>query len=200
MPLSSVLLFDLGGVLIENATFESLDRLLPQHLHASVLKQRWLASPSVRRFELGTIPPDEFAASFIAEWELSLTPQTFLHEFTSWPRGFYPGARETLRFLRQRYRIGCLSNCNVLHWEKFGGFENDFDFALSSHIVGAIKPDDEAFMQAIEACGVEPTKIYFFDDSAGNVDTASRLGIRSFHVDGFAPLLDTLHSEGLVAD
>lgn len=199
MSTPSFLLFDLGGVLIENSTFQSLNELLPERRDITALKHQWLASSAVRRFELGETAPGEFAVSFIAEWGLRLTPEAFLKEFTSWPTGYYPMARDALRALRKRYRVGCLSNCNVLHWEKFGGFEDDFDIAISSHLLGAIKPDDEAFVLALGACGVEPSRVYFFDDSAGNVQAAGRLGIRSFHVEGTASLLDVLRSEGLLA-
>jgi len=195
----SLLLFDLGGVLIENSTFDSLNRLLPEPLDTFLLKDRWLGSLAVRRFELGEIAPVEFAAAFITEWGIRLTTEAFLTEFTSWPSGFYPRAQETLRTLRQQYRIGCLSNSNVLHWEKFGGFEDDFDITISSHRLGAIKPDDDAFARALDTCGVEPSAVYFFDDSLGNVQAANRFGIRAFHIDGITPLLNVLHTENLLS-
>jgi glucose-1-phosphatase len=198
MRTPSLLLFDLGGVLIENATFERLNLLVPEPLDIATLKDRWLASSAVRRFELGEMSPPEFAVAFIAEWDLRLAPPAFLQEFTSWPTRFYPGAREALRALRQQYRVACLSNSNVLHWAKFNGFKDDFDVAISSHRLGAIKPDDEAFVRALGACGVDASAACFFDDSVGNVQAANRLGIRAFQVDGFAPLLKVLHAEGLL--
>jgi putative hydrolase of the HAD superfamily len=188
----SLLLFDLGGVLIENSTFDSLKCLLPAPLDAHALKNKGLDSSAVRRFELGEISPIEFSVSFIAEWDISLAPDDFLEKFTSWPIGFYPDAREALYFLRQRYRVGCLSNSNVLHWKKFDGFKDDFDIAISSHQLGAIKPDDEAFIRTLAVCDVEPSAVYFFDDSAGNIRSANRLGIRAFHVDGIGQLLKIL--------
>ncbi len=194
----ALLLFDLGGVLLENAVFERLRELLPGRQDPGALKERWLASTAVRRFELGEIDPDAFADAFLAEWDVGLSPAAFLAEFWSWPSAFYPQARPMLRALRQRYRVGCLSNSNVLHWQKFGGFEDDFDVALSSHRLGAIKPDEAAFVRALRACDVDAGEVCFFDDSMRNVDTARRLGIRAFHVEGVAPLLRVLRSEGLL--
>lgn len=198
MSRPSLLLFDLGGVLIENATFANLARLLPEPMDTVALKDRWLASSAIRRFELGEVSPQAFAELFIDEWKIPLAPGVFLEEFASWPTGFHPEARLTLRVLRQRYRAGCLSNCNVLHWAKFDGFKEDFDFALSSHLLGATKPDDEAFIRALAACGAEPSSVYFFDDAVRNVEAARRLGIRSFHVDGFDSLLRVLRAELLL--
>ena len=193
-----LLLFDLGGVLIENNVFESLARLLPESVDSSTLKNRWLASAAVRQFELGDLSPEDFAELFLSEWGLPLTPDAFLREFLSWPSGFYPGAREMLRDLRNRYRVGCLSNSNVLHWEKFGGFRDDFDVALSSHRLGAIKPDDKVFVRTLAVCNVEPSGVWFFDDSLANVRAAERLGLRAFHVEGFSRVLNTLRNEGLL--
>lgn len=191
----SLLLFDLGGVLIENSTFKRLNHLMGEPKDFVALKHLWLTSPSVRRFELGDGSPYEFAVSFIAEWSICLSPEAFLEEFYSWPSGFYPEARNTLHSLRQKYRVGCLSNSNVLHWEKFGGFKDDFDIAISSHQLGAIKPDNEAFLKALETCSAKPSEVFFFDDSTANIYAAKSLGIKSFHVDGFDSLLNVLREE-----
>jgi len=199
METPSLLLFDLGGVLLENATFESLSRLLPEPANLVTVKDRWLASPTVRRFELGKMPADQFAEAFIDEWKIRLTPDAFLKEFESWPNGFYPRAAETLSTLRGRYRVGCLSNSNVVHWERFGGFNDHFDIALSSHQLGAIKPDDDAYLRALRQCGAAPSATWFFDDQPVNVETAQRLGIRAYHVEGMTDLLRVLQSEGLLA-
>jgi len=123
--------------------------LLPKSLDQNEIKHRWLLSTSVRQLELGEISPDRFAKAFIEEWELRLTPNEFLKGFSSWPSGLYPGADEVLRTLRRKYRIGCLSNSNIVHWEKFKGFSDYFDIALSSHLMGLIKPDEEAFSKAL---------------------------------------------------
>jgi len=191
------LLFDLGGVLIESTVFENLNRLLAESLDAASIKRRWLYSASVRLFELGEISAEEFAERFIAEWQLDLSETAFLMEFASWPRAFFPGAKQTLRELRKNHRLACLSNSNPLHWGRFGDFDADFDVALFSHQLGVIKPDPEAFVLALDKCGVEPAAVYFYDDCAANVDTALSLGIKGFQVDGFESLQQLLRSQGL---
>lgn len=199
MKTPSLLLFDLGGVLIENAGYAKLNSLLaePYDDHMNI-KERWLFSPSIRRFELGLSSPLEFAAEFIAEWEIALTAEAFLEEFVTWPRNFYPEALETIAILKQSYRVACLSNSNEPHWDRFNGFLDVFEPALSSHLIGAIKPDPEAFLLAIEACGVKADEIYFFDDLAANVETAEKLGIKAFQVEGFNDLKQILLTQGLL--
>ncbi len=194
----ALLLFDLGGVLLENTAFDALNRLTSSVSNVNEFKERWLRSPAVRCFELGHSAPHEFAAAFLDEWQVTLTPENFLREFTAWPRGFYPGAQDLLATLRKDFRIACLSNSNELHWARFGGFQGIFDTALSSHCLGVIKPDESAFLRALEICAVDPAQVWFFDDSLSNVRSAERLGLRAFHVEGFVQLKGVLTAQALV--
>jgi HAD superfamily hydrolase (TIGR01509 family) len=191
------LLFDLGGVLIENVGFDHIKRWMPEVVDTPVLKQRWLASPHVRAFELGQIAAAEFAIRLVDDYQLRCSPQEFLEEFTLWPRGFYDGALELMRTLRERHRIGCLTNSNALHWARFGAFANEFDVALSSHLTGVIKPDAECFRRTIEACGVPASQIVFFDDSMPNVIGAREAGLQAWHVNGLNETRSALRSMSL---
>lgn len=134
---------------IENIGFERLARLLPEPIGLDALKQRWLAAPCVRRFELGLVEPHAFARALVDDWQLACTADAFLDEFSPGPKGFYPGALDLLVRLRRRHRIGCLTNSNALHGAQFDGFDGLFDVALSSHRIGRIKPDRACFELAI---------------------------------------------------
>ncbi len=198
MRFPSLLLFDLGGVLIESAVFEHLNELLPMPIENTALKEQWLHSPAVQLFERGECSPEAFAEHFIAEWGLTITSQAFLEGFAIWPRQFFPGAREIIRDLRTNYRVGCLSNSNPLHWQRFEGIEQEFDITLLSHRLGAVKPDQDIFVKALRECNADPADIYFFDDCSANVNAAQNLGISAFHVDGFESLKDVIKTQGLM--
>lgn len=198
MDKTPLLLFDLGGVLIENRTFPRLKALLDRPADEDTLKRRWLDSPAVSGFEHGRLTPAEFATEFLAEWNLQLAPGDFLEEFGGWPAWYYPGAREALRQLAGRHRLACLSNSNELHWARYDGFAEFFDPALSSHLLGVMKPDPRAFRLAVEHCGVPAGDILFFDDLPANVEAAREEGMRAFHVEGFRELEAVLRAEGLV--
>lgn len=186
MTQSSVLLFDLGGVLVETSGFERLNALLASPMELSALQNQWLTSAAVRRFELGLSAPDEFAQCLVSEWDLACQPVDFLAEFVTWPKGLYPGVKQLLAQLRQRYRVVCLSNSNVLHWARLDGVLEHFHLALSSHLLGVIKPDPACFSRVLRECGVAAAEVAFFDDALANVASARALGIRGFHVSGFA--------------
>lgn len=193
----ALLLFDLGGVLLESTGHERLCQLAGVNMPVDEYRERWLRSPAVCRFESGGSTPDEFAAQFIDEWQLSLTRSAFLHEFTHWPRDIHAGVRKRVLGLRAHCRTACLSNSNELHWQRFGRFEGLFDVALSSHELGVLKPQPAAFTRALEILDVSPGDVMFFDDSRSNVDSAARVGLRAFQVEGFNALDRLLAAHGL---
>ncbi|MBN1630167.1 MAG: HAD-IA family hydrolase [Thermoleophilia bacterium] len=204
MKRTSVLLFDLGGCLVDTAGLDWLRSLLSDAapgdaaLDGQSIRDRWLRSPAVRSFELGRISPEAFAERFIAEWRLPTTPPAFLSDLSQWIRQPYDGAADLITRLRETHHVSCLSNCNELHWGKVAGFVEGFDSAFSSHLMGAIKPDKEAFEVVMETLHVEPDDIRFFDDSRANVEAAERLGISGFLVDGLADVRAALTAEGLL--
>ena len=71
-----VMLFDLGGVLVESSLLERLHAYLPALLTIDELKSKWLESSIVRSFEKGACTPTVFASTLVNEWRLSLTPRS----------------------------------------------------------------------------------------------------------------------------
>lgn len=186
-----VLLFDLGGVLVESTGHAALKRLLP-HLEQKEIVTRWLASKSVGQFERGNIASEEFARAFLEEWQLQLEPAQFLTEFSSWVQGFFPGAERMLMHLKSRHTIGCLSNTNAIHWAQLARVRDAFDVCIASHLIGQMKPDVTAYEHALQRLGVAPNKVYFFDDLPVNVAAARSLGINAFQVRGLAETASAL--------
>ena len=191
-----MLLFDLGGVLVDNVAFERLSATPGVGTNETEIKSRWLTSSTVRSFELGAISPEVFAKNFVNEWSLPVEPEVFLAEFASWPKGFYPGALELLARLRRQSKVGCLSNSNSVHWDRLGSLGEHFDVALSSHLLEAIKPDALCFERALRECGASRQHVAFFDDSLENVVAAREFGIQAFHVCGLAQVNRALVQSG----
>lgn len=200
---TSVLMFDLGGVLVHTRGFESVKELLGRacqgdDLDDQSLRDRWLDSPAVRDFELGRVTALEFSERFIEEWQVSTTPEEFLEDVADWIDHVYPGAEELLDSLRHDHVLCCLSNSNELHWSTMASFLKNFDFTFSSHLLGRIKPDEDAFRAALDALGVRPAQVRLFDDSRANVVAAEKLGIRSYLVRGPGEVRTALEREGLL--
>jgi putative hydrolase of the HAD superfamily len=197
MAQASVLLFDLGGVLVENSHLEDLSKLRTGALADGELHDLWLSSPAVRAFERGKIDAETFARQFVAEWDVPLAPSDFIRRFAGWPKGFYPGAAALLTRLRPRYKIAYLSNSNPLHWAGFPDILRYADAVFASHICGLVKPDEAIFQLVIAELGRTPGEICFFDDSPRNVQAALATGMDAHLTRGFGELTEMLQALGL---
>lgn len=196
-----VVLLDLGGVVIELSGVPIWQSWTGAGDEAEVW-ERWLRSSAVRRFESGRASADEFAREIVAEFGLAIEPAEFVREFTGWPKGVYDGAREIIAAARRRVRVGCLSNCNELHWPRFlgeMGLRDAFDDHFSSHELGALKPDREVFDLVVARLGCGAEQVLFLDDNQLNVDGARAAGLHAEKVRGPDDVRAVLRNVGVLA-
>ena len=196
-----VLLFDVGGVLVELSGVETMLEWLGRRVTADELWRMWLRSEPVRKFETGQIDAHEFAAGVTSEFALPIEPQQFLDAFIGWPTGLYPGTLEMLARIPRTYRRAILSNTNALHWPRVLGemrlgaaFENHF----VSHLTGRIKPDSDAFEHVVESLGCVPAQVLFLDDNSLNIESAQRFGMHAIRVRGAAETRGVLTELGII--
>lgn len=195
-----VVLFDLGGVLIDFGGVEPMKQLAGI-TSDDELWRRWLECPWVRDFERGRCSPGDFASGVVGDWGLSVDPRTFLDAFRSWPREPMPGADALLCSVRRTVPVGCLSNTNTLHWNDH--FErwtllDGFDFRFLSFEMGVIKPDREMFDRVSEVLTAPPGRVLFLDDNSINVDGAVAAGFRAVRVAGVDEARDALVDAGIL--
>ena len=196
-----ILLFDLGGVLIDFAGFEEMGPLLSDPLSRAVVRTRWIQSEAVRLFERGEISPRQFADRSLVEWNLAMAPEAFLALFVRWARGLYPGAEQLLARIGKEYRLACLSNSNELHTPLHRDAIQPFiERCFFSNEIGSVKPEAQIFEYAIRELGIDAGRIGFFDDTAINVEAAEAAGLRAFLVDGIVDLGQQLDRLGVLVD
>ena len=195
-----LVLFDLGGVVVEFDGLHEIANLMREPEDEAQCRARWLESPTIRAFESGRLDTDDFAERFQREWQLSVSPSEFLTHFERWNRGLLPGADTLLRELAARTRIAALSNSNALHWEqnRRRGIEDFFERAFSSHQLGHHKPAPEIYRAALDALGLAPAAVLFLDDNQPNVDAALALGLEAERVVGVAQARDCLVQRGVL--
>ncbi len=189
------IVFDLGGVLIELGGITRMLELLGDRVTVEELWTLWLSSPSVREFETGRMDTEQFALGLLAEFELSISPAQFTAEFTTWPKGLYPGTIDLLRALAPQYTLACLTNTNALHWPRICGemgLQPHFAMHFASHLIGLLKPDRAIFEHAIDHLGYAPERILFLDDNALNVESARSVGISAYRVVGLPAAIEQL--------
>ena len=182
-----VVLFDVGGVLVELSGLAVLLSWLGNRVTAEQVRKLWLTSPTVRSFESGKIEAAAFAEQMIAELGLQVGSDEFLTEL--YPRSVrvLPGAVELVRRVPRAYVRATLCNTNALQWpslmdqrDLIGAFDHHF----ASHLTGKVKPDKEAFQHVLAILGCKGPETLFLDDSQLNVAVAKRVGMSSFRVRG----------------
>ncbi len=98
----------------------------------------------------------------------------------------YPDALPVIRELRaDGVRVGLLSNCD--HWTRPAvdalGLDEEMDAVVLSFEVGAIKPDPEIYLTALESLGVDaPDRVLFVDDQVPYLDGAAAVGMRTAQI------------------
>ena len=182
-----VLLFDLGGVLVELNDISTLLHLNGDEMPMNKLLSDWLSSPAARAFEMGISTKEQFADKYIEETNLPIKRNEFLNAFTQLPKGLYPDAHRLIERCRDRYFIACLSNTNALHWQRLTyemGIDGMFDQHFASHLTGKLKPDRESFEHVLQSLICDPSAILFLDDNKMNVKAARSVGIIAYRTEG----------------
>jgi glucose-1-phosphatase len=196
-----VVLFDLGGVLVRVSGVAAMKALAGIDDDEEVWR-RWLACGTTRAFERGLCSEVEFAEGIVADWDLRITPEGFLDEFTRWPDGLYDGAADLVAEVRARVGVGCVSNTNPIHWRQqvSWGVADLFDQRFLSHELGLIKPDRDLFEHVASAVGFDPGEILFLDDNLVNVEQAIEVGFLAEQVRGVLAARATLARHGLAEE
>jgi glucose-1-phosphatase len=197
-----VVLFDVGGVLVELGGVPDMLTWLEHRMDAEQLWQRWLHSPAVRAFERGHSDAQCFASGVLQEFQLALDGAVFLESFRRWPTRLFPGTLELLARIPPRYVRALLSNSNELHWSRIieeMGLGAVVAHQFASHLTGRIKPDQDAFTHVLATLGCPAGSVLFLDDNRVNVVAAESLGMHGRVVQGPQQLLTALQEFGVLS-
>lgn len=195
-----VLLFDLGGVLVQWDGTTPLVELTGGRLDREAARQFWLTSPWVGKQDLGQCSVEAFADGAITELQLDMTREAFIEAYLGWVSGTFPGTHDLLDSLKGRYRLATLTNNNAAHFDRIareldlGQYFND---VFASHEIHMKKPDPEVYQYVTEQLGVAPGRIAFFDDNIECILPARTIGWQAFHTVGLDAVRQTLASLGI---
>jgi putative hydrolase of the HAD superfamily len=199
MPESNdVLLFDLGGVLVEVAPVAHMLASLGLDTESDAV-HRWVSVEPWIRLEVGEIDGPTFCEQFIEAFALEVEPDRVLYEFEAWNLGLFPGAADLLTDLRTRHRVAVLSNTNEIHARRLVnemGIHGLVDTVFFSHLIGMRKPDERVYRHVATELGVEVTDLVFFDDNHDNIEAAKALGMRAHQVEGIEAVRERLTDLG----
>ncbi len=197
-----IILFDIGGVLVNWDGIAPLIQLTNGRLTPEQARKFWLDSPWVRKFEAGLCGASDFASGVLEELHLSMSPDEFLKRFISWDRGPLPGAIELLGELAPKIILACLSNNNELHWRKLlqePGFLEHFKYRFVSFEIHKVKPDPEVFEYVLARLPAPPAEILFLDDNIECVEAARKWKVQAVQTRGVAEVRALLKKLNLLA-
>jgi HAD superfamily hydrolase (TIGR01493 family) len=195
---TEIVLFDLGGVLVDLGGVDDFGMLIGEHEDDEIWRI-WLTSDTVRSYERGRCSSSDFASRMVSDHSLELSADDFLHRFRNWPKGLISGAAELVESLAPHVRPACLSNTNEIHWnEQIDApvLHALFETRFLSHEIGLVKPDREIFDHVVEGLDCEPGEILFLDDNQLNVDGARAAGLNAHRVVGVEAARSVLGEHG----
>jgi putative hydrolase of the HAD superfamily len=199
---ADALLFDLGRVVLDIDFSRTLHHWAR---HAGCepvpLGQRFRRDELYKRHEKGEISDEAFFAGLRSSLGLELSDAQFIEGWNAIFVGEMPGIERLLARAAKRLPLYAFSNTNAAHGAYFssryaqvlGHFRNVF---LSSTI-GLRKPDAEAYDHVVQAIGVPPERIVFFDDLDENVRGARARGLKAIRVTSSDDVAHTLQALGI---
>ena len=100
---------------------------------------------------------------------------------------------DILKKIKDKFSIFLLSNTNSIHVEKiidnlgvkkYEEFYNLFDKVYYSHEIKLRKPNADVFRLVIKENNLSIKKTLFIDDSIQHIESAKRIGLKTYHLDG----------------
>ncbi len=103
-----------------------------------------------------------------------------------------------VRKLREKYKLGVLSNASFNQARELGELYDVFDTVVLSEEIKTSKPKKEAYEKVLSNLRVSPEEAVFIDDSLENVRGAEKLGIKSILYEDVNKLKESLRKVGVV--
>ncbi|WP_022721652.1 HAD family phosphatase [Rhodopseudomonas sp. B29] len=197
---ADALLFDIGRVVIDFDLRRTLKAWAVELGGDPKATMASLAQNDVfHRYETGHVDDAEFFAAVRTALGLKLTDDELLRGWNDIFIGPMPGIEPLLARAAAKLPLYALSNTNDAHVAHFSQAYAELlhhfrELFLSSRI-GMRKPHGETYDHVVNAIGIAPDRIVFFDDLAENVEAARERGLHAVQVhssDDVARALDQL--------
>jgi putative hydrolase of the HAD superfamily len=203
MPRVSLLLWDLGGVLLSNAWDRSERAEAAAHFHLDPLEFERRHAQVEEAFETGRLDLEGYLSATVFDSIRSFSPGEFYRFMRDGSRA-NESALACARSLREggEFVIAALNNeSRELNEYRIATFRlrDIFHVFFSSCYTGRRKPDPDAYRYALQVTQRTPEEALFLDDRRENVDAAAELGLRTLWVRDPARLREDLASEGIAA-
>lgn len=185
------ILFDLGGVIVTLDPEQAVSRFKEIGLaDADKRLDTYTQSGIFGDLEQGKISAEQFRAGLSDIIGHEVTADECLYAWKGYCKEVPQRNLEILLKLRsQGYHVVLVSNTNpfMMSWALSDDFDGNghslayyMDAMYMSYRLGVMKPDEAYFRKVIEFEGIVPEETLFLDDGKRNIDSAARLGMRTF--------------------
>ena len=188
------IIFDLGGVILNLDNRRTEDAF--NAMGARNFREYFgpgMAASFFREYETGKIKDQQFLSSLRELIHADATDAILIKAWNAMLLDFPAERIRLLEELRSRkLRLFLFSNTNALHLQEFQRiynnafpekqFDDHFEKAYYSHLMGMRKPELESFQQILDENKLEPESTMFVDDTLVNIEAARRLGLRAVHL------------------
>lgn len=199
-----VLLFDLGGVVIDVDFGRCLARWADSAgRQVDDIDSRFSFDSAYEDHERGLLDAAGYFSSLRRVLAVELRDEELLEGWSDIYLGFIADMGPLLAAASARYPLYAFTNSNRSHqavWsERFAKELGIFTATFVSTDLGLRKPDREAFEAVSAAIEVPPSSILFFDDSYENVAGALEAGLQAVHVTSTDSVRSALSQLGVEA-
>jgi putative hydrolase of the HAD superfamily len=194
---ADVLLFDLGGVVID-VDFNRAFARWAEHAGCDParFRERFRPGAGYQRHERGEIDAAAYFADLRASFDIELSDAQLPDGWNAIFIGAVPGMADVLARAARRFPLYGFTNTNPTHqacWSRrFPGILGHFREIYVSSMIGLRKPEAGAYDYVVESIGVPADRILFFDDSPANVAGARARGLQAVRVRSIADVEDAL--------
>jgi putative hydrolase of the HAD superfamily len=187
------IILDLGRVILkinmDNTIIAFKEFGFPQLDELDIVFSRY---PFFMQFELGLISAEQFISDINKTTGNNLSDESILEAWNSMIGEYYEDTIPLIQQLGKKYRMFLLSNTNELHENEYNNrLKKDYGIAnLSvifekvyySHTLHLSKPDPLIFKFVMNENQLVAGETLFIDDILVHIESAAKLGIRTFHL------------------
>lgn len=197
------LFFDVGGVLLTNAWDTAARTRAAEAFGLDNAEFQTRHGMLKTAFEVGRLSLNAYVQKTVFYRSRSISPDDFKAFMFSQSQPL-PEALDWVRALGAsgRYRLYTLNNeSRELHEYRDRTFRlrDTFRAFFTSCYLGAAKPDEEIYLNALGISGCPRDRAVFIDDRAVNVEAAAALGLHTIHYTGLEALRAELIEYGVEA-
>ena len=173
-----VIIFDVGGVLVEKIFSSLIDELAVEYsLNSATLREySWLLFDKVNR---GEMTENELFKNIIKKFDIPVSVS--LLEKKSMQFKPIEKVWKYVKELKNRYKLAILSNMgknwSMAREEQFH-ISEWFDEVVWSCDLGISKPNKQIFNYLTDKLNINPEECVFIDDKQSNIDAAQSLGMK----------------------